>query len=96
MKKSKATEALRVAKDIAAIKAALHERDYRLRKQPKQPVWKVIITPDRFYTLTYQPAPISAWVLHPQNNDTRRQAIEAIIQDALKKQPGNLTRTAGR
>jgi len=46
MKKSKATEALRVAKDIAAIKAALHERDYRLRKQPKQPVWKVIITPD--------------------------------------------------
>jgi hypothetical protein len=42
MKKSKATEALRVATDIAAIKAALHKRGYRLRKQPKQPVWKVI------------------------------------------------------
>jgi hypothetical protein len=31
MKKSKATEALRVATDIAAIKAALHKRGYRLR-----------------------------------------------------------------
>jgi hypothetical protein len=96
MKKSKATEALRVATDIAAIKAALHKRGYRLRKQPKQPVWKVIITPDYFYTLTYQPAPISAWVLHPQNNDTRYQTIEAIIQHAIKKQPANLNRTAGR
>ncbi len=94
MKKSKATEARRVASDVAAIRAALHQRGYRLRKQPKQPVWKVIITPDHFYKLTYQPAPISAWVLHPQNNDIRRQAIEAIIQNAIKKQPANLIRTA--
>ena len=96
MKKAKATEALRVATDIAAIKAALYKRGYRLRKQPKQPVWKVIITRDRFYTLTYQPAPISAWVLHPQNNDTRYQIIETIIQHAIKNQPANLTRRAGR
>lgn len=78
MKKSKATE-------LAAIRAALHKRGYRMRKQPKQPVWKVIITPDYFYLLSYQPAPVSAWVLHPQNNDTRRQAIETIILDAIKK-----------
>ena len=131
MKKSKATEALRVATDIAAIKAALHKRGYRLRKQPKQPVWK-LITPlssprtnasvdapplprgagggissargtgrasqeaGEYYLLTYQPAPISAWVLHPANNDRDRHAIEAIIQHALKKQPANLTRRAGR
>jgi hypothetical protein len=94
MKKSKATEALRVAADIAAIKAALHKRGYRLRKQPKQPVWKVIITPDLFYKLTYQPAPVNAWVLHPQNNDTRCQTIETIIQSALKKQPTNQVRRA--
>ena len=129
MKKSKATEALRVATDIAAIKAALHKRGYRLRKQPKQPVWKVI-TPlnspttkasvdapplpreagggissargtgrasqeaGEYYLLTYQPAPISAWVLHPQNNDTRRQAIETIIQSTLKKQPASQIRRA--
>ncbi|MEW6492555.1 MAG: hypothetical protein AB1589_08610 [Cyanobacteriota bacterium] len=42
MKESKATEALRVATDIAAIKAALRKRGYRLRKQAKQPVWKVL------------------------------------------------------
>jgi two-component SAPR family response regulator len=94
MKKSKATEALRVATDIAALKAALHQRGYRLRKQPKQPVWKVIISPDRFYKLTYQPAPISAWVLHPQDNDIRHQAIEAIIQSAIKKQPASQIRRA--
>jgi hypothetical protein len=94
MKKSKATEARRVATDIAAIKAALYQRGYRLRKQPKQPVWKVIIAPEHFYKLTYQPAPISAWVLHPQNNDTRCQVLEAIIQNAIKKQPVNLIRTA--
>jgi hypothetical protein len=139
MKKSKATEALRVATDIAAIKAALHKRGYRLRKQPKQPVWKIItpLSPPRtkasvdapplptgatgalvrmrraggvtssargtgrakektggFYTLTYQPAPISAWVLHPQDNDIRRQAIETIIQSAIKKQPTNQIRRA--
>jgi hypothetical protein len=45
MKKSKATEALRVATDVAAIRTVLHQRGYQLRKQPKQPVWKVIITP---------------------------------------------------
>ena len=94
MKKSKATEALRVATDIAAIKAALHQRGYRLRKLPKQPVWKVIITPDRFYKLTYQPDPISAWVLHPQDNDIRCQTLETIIQSAIKKQPANQIRRA--
>lgn len=94
MKKSKATEALRVATDVAAIKAALHQRGYRLRKQPKQPVWKVIITPDRFYMLTYQPAPISAWVLHPQDNDSEHQVIEGIIQSTLKKQLANQIRRA--
>ena len=94
MKKSKATEALRVATDIAAIRAALHQRGYRIRKQPKLAVWKVIITPDHFYKLTYQPAPISAWVLHPENNDTRCHALKTIIQDAIKNQPKSLTRRA--
>jgi hypothetical protein len=45
-----------------------------------------------YYLLTYQPAPISAWVLHPQNNDPQRHTIETIIQRALKQQPTNLIR----
>ncbi len=96
MKKSKATEALRVATDIAVIKAALHKRGYQIRKQPKQPVWKVIVTPENFYLLTYQPAPISDWVLHPQNNDAQHHVLETIIQSAIKKQPASLSRRAGR
>jgi hypothetical protein len=129
MKQSRATEGLRVATDIAAIKAALHKRGYRLRKQPKQPVWKVIIPLNsprtkasldapplstgaggvtssargtgrvskeaaEYYLLTYQPDPISAWVLHPQNNDTQRHTLETIIQSAIKKQLANPIRTA--
>jgi hypothetical protein len=143
MKKSTATEALRVASEVAAIRAALYKRGYRIRKQPKQPIWKVFVSPDHFYLLTYQPAPISAsyfprdvenlsparrdalnsppsllgkgvgglglplvcphgvksqlsaWVLHPQNHDSRRYTIETIIQQALKKQPAVLIRRAG-
>ncbi len=95
MKKSKATEALRVAQEIAAIRAALHKRGYRIRKQPKQAAWKVIVTPDEFYLLTYQAAPISAWILHPQNNESEhRHTIETIIQRAVKKQPASITRRA--
>jgi hypothetical protein len=45
-----------------------------------------------YYLLTYQPAPISAWVLHPQNNDPQRHTIETIIQRALKQQPTNFIR----
>lgn len=94
MKKSKATEALRVVSEIAAIRAALKKRGYRIQKQPKQAAWKVytLLNPSlgkgetgESYLLTYQPAPISAWVLHPQNNDSLRQTIENIIQRAITR-----------
>jgi hypothetical protein len=71
-----------------------HSKNAATDFAPKQPVWKVIVTPDRFYTLTYQPDPISAWVLHPQDKDRDRQTIETIIQSTLKKQPTNQIRTA--
>ena len=91
MRKSKATEALRVAQEIAAIRAALKKRGYSLRKRPKQPVWTII--PDsssgvrgetgRCYLLSYQPAPISSWVLYPQSGDSSRQTLMKIIQGVL-------------
>jgi len=43
-----------------------------------------------YYLLTYQPAPISAWVLHPQTHAPQRHAIETIIQRVLNQQPANL------
>ncbi|EDX78520.1 hypothetical protein MC7420_7173 [Coleofasciculus chthonoplastes PCC 7420] len=41
MKKSPATEAHRVATDIAAIKSALQQQGYTTRKRPKQAAWKL-------------------------------------------------------
>ncbi len=85
MRKSKATEARRVAQEIAAIRAALQKRGYQIRKRPKQAAWNVYVTDDKFYLLTYQPAPISAWVLHPQDKDTHHQILETIIQRATQR-----------
>jgi hypothetical protein len=82
----------RIAQEIDAIRAALKRCGYRTRKQPKQAAWAVYVTDDKFYLLTYQPAPISAWVLHPQDNNTSRNTLENIIQTALTKQPTKTTR----
>jgi hypothetical protein len=60
MNTSKATEALRVAQEIVAIRAALIKRGYRIRKRPKQAAWSVYATKDQSYLLTYQPTPISS------------------------------------
>ena len=134
MRKSKASEALRVAQQVAAIRAALHKHGYQIRKRPKQPAWNILtplkppkITPPlargsgrkltsplareagekltpplprgaggvmqetatthttKSYLLTYQPAPISAWVLHPQTNDPDRHTLETLIQRAITR-----------
>ena len=94
MRKSKATEALRVATEIAAIKAALKKHGYTIRKQYRQAAW-TILTPDDSYTLTYQPAPISAWILHPQIDNPNRQTLVNIIHSTLVLQPvGNPRRVS--
>ncbi len=90
MRKSKATEALRVAQEVDAIRLALKKRGYSLRKRPKQPVWTVYITPEHCYQLTYQPAPISSWVLYPQNSDSSRHTLLSIIQGVLSRQPAGI------
>jgi hypothetical protein len=108
MRKSKATEALRVATDIAALKAALNQHGYTIRKRPKQAAWiitpplpkktekgkeKTAGTPTRqCYLLTYQPDPISSWVLHPQSDNPQRQTLLSILQNALAKQSTDITR----
>jgi hypothetical protein len=82
----------RIAQEIDAIRTALKRRGYRVRKQAKQAAWAVYVTDDKFYLLTYQPAPISAWVLHPQDNDASRDTLSTIIQRALTQQPATKTR----
>lgn len=90
MKKSQATEALRVAQEIDAIKAALKKRGYRTRKRPKQPVWTVYISADCQYILTYQPTPINSWVLYPQDDRPERHTLITLIQTVLTKRPAGI------
>ncbi len=85
MRKSKASEARYVAQEVAAIRAALKKSGYRTRKCPKQPVWLIFVNAECCYLLTYQPAPISGWVLHPQGKDSARHTIETIIQHATTR-----------
>ena len=106
MKQSKATEALRVAQDVAAIKSALQKQGYTIRKQPKQAAWKILPPlgkrktqnqtasdhTEKCYLLTYQPAPISSWILHPQSDNRDCQNILNIIQKTLAKQPTDIDR----
>lgn len=94
MKKSKVTEAHRVATDVAVLKTVLKKQGYITRKRPKQAAWTIIPLNHRgtgrnteeCYLLTYKPAPISAWILHPQTNEPQRQTLLNIIQRTLAKQ----------
>lgn len=85
MRTSKASDARRVASEVAAIRAALKKRGYRTRKSPNRPVWLIFVNAQCCYLLTYQPAPISAWVLHPQGKEVDRHILETIIQQATTR-----------
>lgn len=62
----------RVAQEISLIRTALAQQGDRLQKQPKQAVWVIHLHNGKSYRLTYQPAPISAWSLHPPDSDASR------------------------
>ena len=95
MRKSKAIEAIRVASEVAALKAALKKHGYTIRKQHRQAAWTITpLSPPLArgetggcYKLTYQPSPISAWVLQPQSDNPNSQSLLNIIQSTLVLQP---------
>jgi hypothetical protein len=71
--------------DIKRIRATLTtpgQGSYRLQKLPRQAVWLVHSRNSKTYRLTFQPAPINAWTLHPPD----REASELLgkIEQALK------------
>jgi len=74
----------RIMMDIKRIRAALAtpgQGSYRLQKLPRQAVWLVHGRSGKTYRLTFQPAPINAWTLHPPD----REAAELLgkIEQAL-------------
>lgn len=91
MRKSRTSEGLRVSQEVAAIRAALHQQGYKTRKRAKQPIWTIYVTADKFYQLSFQPAPISGWVLHPQNDDPNRHTLITTIQGVLTKRSASMT-----
>lgn len=93
MRKSRTNEGQRVAQEVAAIRAALHQQGYKTRKRARQPIWTIYVTADRFYQLSFQPAPISGWVLYPYNDDPNRHALITIIRSVLTKRPAGISGT---
>ncbi|MEW6496439.1 MAG: hypothetical protein AB1589_28530, partial [Cyanobacteriota bacterium] len=55
--------------------------------------WGVKEETGECYKLTYQPAPISAWILHPQSDNPNRQTLLNIIHSTLVLQPVDNPRT---
>ena len=71
--------------DIKRIRAALAtpgQGSYRVQKLPRQAVWLLHGRSGKTYRLTFQPAPINAWALHPPD----RGAAELLgkIEQALR------------
>ena len=75
----------RIMADIKRIRAALAEPgqgSYRLQKLPRQAVWLVHCRNNKAYRLTFQPAPINAWTLHPPDRDASE--LLGKIEQALR------------
>ena len=75
----------RIMTDIKRIRAALAtpgQGSHRLQKLPRQAIWLVHCRNSKTYRLTFQPAPINAWTLHPLD----REASDLLgkIEQALR------------
>ena len=68
--------------DIKLIRAAITEQGDRLQKLPRQAVWVIHRQNGKSYRLTYQPAPLSAWALHPP--DSEASQLLGVIDRALQ------------
>jgi hypothetical protein len=75
----------RIMADIKRIRAVLAtpgQGSYRLQKLPRQAVWLVHYRTSKTYRLTFQPAPINAWTLHPPDRDASE--LLGKIEQALR------------
>ena len=66
---SKVSRGQQIIADIKLIRAAVTEQGDRLQKLPRQPVWVIHRPNGKSYRLTYQPAPLSGWAIHPPDSD---------------------------
>ncbi len=81
----------RIIEQIKLIRSALIQQGDRIQKLPRQAVW-LIHHNGKSYRLTYQPAPIAAWSLHPP--DSNASQLLGIIDRALNNHTVNYRRRA--
>lgn len=75
----------KVMAEIKLIRAALTKQGYSLQKLPRQAVWMIRFDQHQAYRLTYQPAPVSTWVVHPFNDKAAH--LCGVIDRALNQIP---------
>ena len=75
----------RVMTEIKLIRAALAEQGDRLQKLPRQAVWIIHRANGQSYRLTFQPAPLGEWAVHPPDSEAS-QLLE-VIDRALNPDP---------
>ena len=78
-----------LAVEISRIKAALQAQGFQIHQHPQQPIWT--IHRQTQYRLSYSPAPVARWALHPVDDSPTRQHIVATIRAALNPTAPALT-----
>lgn len=81
-----------VIEKIKLIRSALVQQGDRIHKLPHQAVWVIRHTNGKSYRLTYQPAPIAAWSIHPP--DKEASELLGMIDRALTQPIANSGRSA--
>ena len=71
----------RLIAEIKLIRSALKQQGDRIQKLPRQAIWVIYHHNGKSYRLTYQPVPISAWSLHPPDNNA--SCLLGVIDQAL-------------
>lgn len=82
----------RVIEEIKLIRSALAQQGDRIQKLPRQAVWIIRHASGKSYHLTYQPAPIAAWSLHPPDKEASQ--LLGMIDRALTQPIANSGRSA--
>jgi hypothetical protein len=96
MEEPRVSQGQNVMAEIRLIRAALTQQGYRLQKLPRQAVWMICFDEKQSYRLTYQPAPVNTWVVHPPSMTMLLTSVESSIaplivyrQPTLERPPRN-------
>jgi hypothetical protein len=89
----KHTDWLRLYNEGESLCSILRQQGYQCRKEPHRLSWRLQKDSQLdSYVLTWLPAPVSEWSLLPNNPNLEQTELYAILQQALIKLRGEMTR----